>query len=281
MPQLTARVLREVLAGDVPDDALELADELLQVGGVEVEVAAGALRGLRLVEGVLEPFAGHVEHGPAEHLHQPAVGVPGETLAAGVPGQPVDRLVVQPDVQDRLHHSGHRELRPRPDRHQQRVVRLAQQAPGPRLECGQVCLDLLGELDRLGARGEELPAGLGRDDEARRHRKPEIGHLGKVGALASQEVLLVLVALGEVANVRRHIDPLVIKHRLQPGSMPYDAPPPQEQDRTKGFSAPAVITAPWSSGTCAGRGTTRRPAPARWWGSPAVRGGGPPDAAAG
>ena len=43
--------------------------------------------------------------------------------------------------------------------------------------------------------------GLGGDREARWHRQPEVGHLGEVGALAPEQVALVLVALCEVEHV--------------------------------------------------------------------------------
>jgi hypothetical protein len=48
------------------------------------------------------------------------------------------------------------------------------------------------------------PAGLGGDDEPGRHRQAQVGHLGQVGTLAPQQVLLVLIAFGEVVNELRH-----------------------------------------------------------------------------
>ena len=69
-------------AGLLLHDGLEPADDVLEVLGVQVEVELGALLALDLVEGVLEQLAVDVEDGLAEHLDQPAVGVPGEPLAA-------------------------------------------------------------------------------------------------------------------------------------------------------------------------------------------------------
>ena len=51
---------------------------------------------------------------------------------------------------------------------------------------------------------EVRPARRRRDREARRHRQAQVGHLGEVGALATQQVLLILVALGEVVDVGAH-----------------------------------------------------------------------------
>ena len=51
-------------------------------------------------------------HDVAEHVDQPAVGVVGEPLVAGRVGEADDRLVVQAEVEDRVHHARHR-ARPR------------------------------------------------------------------------------------------------------------------------------------------------------------------------
>jgi hypothetical protein len=52
-------------------------------------------------------------------------------------------------------------------------------------------------------------AGLGGDREARRDGKAQVGHLGEVRAFAAEEVLEVLVALGEVVNELRSADSTV------------------------------------------------------------------------
>src|SRR5262249_35638385 len=54
------------------------------------------------------------------------------------------------------------------------------------------------------ALGEVMTAGLGADDEARWYGQAKVGHLGEVGTLAAEEVLHVLVALGEVIDKLRH-----------------------------------------------------------------------------
>ncbi len=65
----------------------------------------------QMIERVLEQLALDAHHRLAEHLDQPTVGVEREPLVVGLLGQTQDRLVVEPDVQDRVHHPGHRELR--------------------------------------------------------------------------------------------------------------------------------------------------------------------------
>jgi hypothetical protein len=212
--ELLARVLREVAAALLADDRLEPADDVLEVLGVEVQVGLGALLALGLVEGVLEQLAVDVEDGLAEHLDQPAVGVPGEALAAGLGGQPAHRLVVEADVEDGLHHPGHRGGGPGAHRHQQRVRRVAERLAHRLLQRRQVLGHLVGQLRRGAAVLEVEAAGVGGDGEPGGHRQPQVGHLGQVGALAAQQVLLVLVALAEV------VDP-----RGRPGTAAHRAPP--------------------------------------------------------
>jgi len=53
------------------------------------------------------------------------------------------------------------------------------------------------------------PAGVRGDDETGGDGKTQVGHLGQVGALAAQQVLQVLVALGEVVDELRHCDALL------------------------------------------------------------------------
>ena len=140
---LLARVLRELPAGLLDHDVLVDRGQRLQVLRVELGVTGHALGLLGRVDRVLEVRAVDVEHGLAEHLDQPPVGVPGEPLVAGLLGQAVDRLVGQADVQDRVHHARHGELRAGADADQQRVVGVAELAPDAGLEVAQVPGDFL------------------------------------------------------------------------------------------------------------------------------------------
>ena len=78
-----------------------------QVLGVQVGVHSGACRPLGLVEDVIHLLAGDVEHDAAEHAHKASVGIPGETLVVRLARQAVDGLVVQAEVEDRVHHARH------------------------------------------------------------------------------------------------------------------------------------------------------------------------------
>jgi hypothetical protein len=201
---LLPRVLRELTARVHLHEFLESLHDPVQVARVEVEIVLRALGPLRLLDRVLEGLTIDAEHGLAEHLDQAAVGVPGEPLAARLLGQATHRLIGQADVQHRLHHAGHGELGPRPDADQQRVGRVAELPAHLLFQLPQVLADLAGEPVRDGALTQVLAAGLGGDDEPRRHRQAQVGHLRQIRALAAEQVLQVLISLSEVVDELRH-----------------------------------------------------------------------------
>ena len=202
--QLLPGLLREVAAGLLAHDLLERADQLLQVVGVQVEVVLDALGLLGVVDGLLERLAVDVQHGLAEHLDQPPVGVPGEPLVAGLLGQALHRLVRQADVEDRVHHARHRELRTGPDADQQRVSRVTELAAHRRLKLPEVLGDLAVQLGGRASVAQEGAAGFGGNNEPGRDRKTYVGHFGQVGTFTTQQILLVFIAFGEVINELRH-----------------------------------------------------------------------------
>ena len=201
---LFAGVGREGAAGPVGDDLLEAIDETAEVVGVEVEVVGDALGLLGLLDRLFEEVAVDVLDRLAEHLDEAAVGVPGEALVAAPFGQAEDGLVVEADVEDGLHHARHGEPGPRTHAHQEWVVGAAQSAPHLLLQTHEVGLDLFVQAVGHAAVVEVVPARLGGDGEAGGNREAEVGHLGEVGALATEKILHVLVALGERVDVLGH-----------------------------------------------------------------------------
>ncbi len=184
----------------VADDVLELGRQLAQVVGGQVRVLRGAVGLLGGLERVVEALALHVHDDPPEHLDEAPVGVPAEALVAGQRDEPVERLLVEPEVEDRVHHPGHRELGARADGHEQRIGSVAEALAGLRLDLVDRLEDVVPEPVReLLAGGEVVVAGLGRDGEAGRHRKAGVGHLGEAGALAAEQVAHRGVALGLTA----------------------------------------------------------------------------------
>ena len=79
-------------------------------------------------------------------------------------------------------------------------MRVAKPASDLVLQRSQCHRDLDPQLVRLPTLLQVMPARLGGDREPGRDRQTQTGHLGQVGALAAEQVLLVLIALREVED---------------------------------------------------------------------------------
>ena len=200
--QLLARVLREAAAGRLLVDRFEARDELREVVRGQVDVLLGAALLLQLRELLLEPVAVDPVDRLAVHLDQAPVGVVGEAAVAGALCQTLDRLAVEPDVQDRVHHPRHRDRRARAHRDEQRVVPVAEPLARALLERLDVLLDLVDEpFGQLPARAHVVAARLGRDRETRGHGDAELGHLRQPDPLAAQKLAPAVGWLVEVEHV--------------------------------------------------------------------------------
>ena len=124
--QLIERALRKVLAGLFPDQLLVLGDDFLAALRAEFVIELDLLALLDGVEDVLELLLGNVEHDVAEHLDQAAIGVVGKARIVAELGQRFDSLVVEAQVENRVHHAGHGELRAGADGNQQRIFARAE-----------------------------------------------------------------------------------------------------------------------------------------------------------
>ncbi len=153
---------------------------------------------LERLERLVELGGRDVEHDPAEHGHEAAPGVVAEALVAGQLDQAADGVLVEAQVEDRVHHPRHAEGRPRPHADQQRVLRVAEALARLLLQRGHVRQHVVPQARRqLLAGGVVGVAGLGGDGEAGRHRQAGIRHLGQSGALAAEQAAHLRVALGK------------------------------------------------------------------------------------
>ncbi len=187
-PELLLRVLGKGPTGVLLDGLRVAADQGSPVFAIELRVQGDAPGGLQRLEVILEAIVGNLEHDLAVHVHETAVAVVGKALA-GELREPDHRFVVQTQIQDGVHHAGHRDPGTRANRDEERVFRIAEARADQLLDPGHRGQRLL--LDRAAQstpRLLELAAHLGGDGEARRHRNAEEGHLREVRALSSQEL---------------------------------------------------------------------------------------------
>ena len=209
--QLLERVVGEVHAGDLRDDALEPADETLEVRRGQRRVDGDAPVLHQVLERFLEVLTRDVEDDLAEHLHEASVRVVREALVVGLAGETLHRLVVEAEVEDGVHHPRHRERRPRADRDEQRVGTVTEALAHVGLERDPGRGDLVHQTVGQGVLGRHVRLARVRGDgEARRDRQTEVGHLGQVRPLAPEQVLLLLGALTEGIDVLHGCsDPLI------------------------------------------------------------------------
>ncbi len=166
----------EVLAGH----RLQLVRRQL---GIELHprTLAGRLQDL------LELVERHLEHDVAVHLNQPPVAVTHEAGVTAALDHPVDDLVVETQIEDRVHHSRHRHRAAGAHRQQHGVGPIAELLAVQLLEPSELVVELLAHARRVGvAIPVVVLAGLGGDREPGRNRYSQAAHLGQAGALAPQ-----------------------------------------------------------------------------------------------
>ena len=191
---------------------LKLLGQLFQVVGVQLGIQLDAFFFLHLVDELFKILFAHFHHNVGIHLDKPAIAVVGKTGVIGDFGKRLHDLVVQTQVENGVHHAGHRGPGAGTDGNQQRVLRVAEGLAGNLLHLGQIFIDLV--LDILGdllAVFIVPGAGLGGNGEALGHRHTKIGHLGQVSAFAAQQLPHIPVALREKVNVLMHCDTLLMR----------------------------------------------------------------------
>ena len=124
--KLPEGVLRKAALGFLLDKGLKLLDEASQVAGGKIAVELRFLLFLDAFEDGLEIIFADIEYDAAKHLNEAAVAVAGEARVARLAGENFDRFVVQAEIQNGVHHAGHREFRAGANAQQQRVLPIAE-----------------------------------------------------------------------------------------------------------------------------------------------------------
>ncbi len=169
-------------------DLLEPVDHLLQIVNRQVGVRIHSPPIAHLGEGVFEGFVCDVEDHRAEHLDETAIGVEHEVSILGDIDHALDDVVVEADVEHRVHHPGHGELGTRAARHEQWIGRITEALAGFPLHMLQRIHDLRPHVVRKLLAGVEVRvARFGGHRETGRHRDPDPGHLPEIGPLSTEE----------------------------------------------------------------------------------------------
>ena len=203
-PELVPGAFGEVAAGKVLDSGLEFYNECLEVLDVQFDVKLDAFGLLDLFHDSLEgvdvslALGLHAEYDVAVHLHETAVAVPGEAGVAAHLGQALYGGVVHTQVEDGVHHAGHRGAGTRAYRYEEGIGGIVEFFAGELLNVSDGHFDVIAEtfyhfvLTKLSVLG----AHFGGDGETGGHGHAQKVHLGQVGAFTAKEVAHRGVALG-------------------------------------------------------------------------------------
>ena len=154
--QLELRIMREdgLAAGDlelgiqggldvIREDALEGLDKLLKVLGRKLGIDANTGDQAGLGQGVLEQVGINTHNDVGEHLDKAAVAIPGKTRILRLGDEPLNGVVVEAQVEDRVHHTGHGKWSARANRHEQRIIVVTELLATAGLEVGLGGNDLI------------------------------------------------------------------------------------------------------------------------------------------
>ena len=140
---------------------------------------------------------GYTHHHAAVHLDEATVAVVREAGIRGARGEPLYGLVIQAEIQNRIHHAGHRFACAGAHRQQQRVVAIAEAFTLLLLHFSDRRFDVGGQLCRVAALVVvEVAADVGADGESGRNRKTDRRHLGQICALAAEQIAHRAAAVG-------------------------------------------------------------------------------------
>ena len=194
-------------SGGYTADNLNVAKYSETTSRLNTRADVGIFKDLALVLRMptLEQVMADAQHHVGIHGDEAPIAVQGEAPVAGQLGQPLHRLVVQAQVQNRVHHARHGRPRARAHRHQERVGHIAERLAGQGLDLRQRRLHLGVQVGRIGlSLGVIVDARLGGDRETGRHRQAQRGHLRQIGALAAEQILHRSVAVGGPAAETVH-----------------------------------------------------------------------------
>jgi len=123
--ELLKGVLGEVATGAVLIELLVVADDTVQGFPGDLIVKLGALPALIPLKDALKLPVGDAPDNITKHLDEAPVAIKGKASVLRLPFQGLYRLIVETQVQDGVHHAGHRDNSPRPHRDQQWIAAAA------------------------------------------------------------------------------------------------------------------------------------------------------------
>ena len=189
-------VEREGLTALLVDHLLVFGDDALPVGGGECRIFRDAGVDLGGFDDLFEAMMVDAEHDGAVHLDEAAVAVPGEAGVAAGGFEAADGVVVEAEVEDRVHHAGHGDAGAGADGDEKGLLLVAELEADGLLDGGEGGLDLFPEVRRIVAViVVEGGADFGGDGKARGNGQANGGHFGEVRAFPAEQIAHIGAAL--------------------------------------------------------------------------------------
>ena len=194
--QLDLGILRELFSHLLRIDRFVLRDDCLQILSLELCVIHIAVSFLLSFENAVEIGLAHAHYDVGEHLDESSVGIVSESRIAGLGRKALDRDIIETEVQDRIHHTGHGCSCAGTDGNKKRILRVAELLALNAFEPLESFKDLLRcvLVDGL-AVIVIVRACLSGNGETVRDRKTDVGHLRQVRALAAEKIAHVGIPL--------------------------------------------------------------------------------------
>ena len=199
--QLHGRFLGKILANGFFINRLKAFDQLFHIVDIQVNVELYAFFLFDLIDDFFKSGFGHFHYHVREHLDKTAVRVVGKAGIFSFLRKAFHGNIVQPQIQDGIHHAGHGNTGAAANRYQQGIVIVAENfsvflfQPAQGLE--NLPLDLVGNF----AAGFIIICARFRcDGKTHRDRQAQIGHLRQVGPFASQQFFHLRVAFMKTVN---------------------------------------------------------------------------------
>jgi hypothetical protein len=198
-------ILRERVSRFFLHHFLIAGNHFLQVRGGQLGVQFGLGFFLLSIEDRFEIVLGNFQHHAAIHLDEAPVAIVSEARILALGFQRLHGYVVQPQIENRVHHARHGELGARAHADQQAVGGGAQFLSHAFFEQTQGFVHLLVHLDGNLVLVREVDiADLRGDGEARRHGQLGARHFRQSRALAAENVFHLSVAVSR--SVAERVD---------------------------------------------------------------------------
>ena len=131
-------------------------------------------------------FGFYFHHNASVHLEETTVGVPRKLCIAGLLGKRFNNLVVNPEIENSIHHAGHRLTGTGAHRKQKGILEITKFFAHGLFDLGNICLNL--GIESLGVFLTVvviISANFSGDRETSRNGNSNAAHFGKIGALTA------------------------------------------------------------------------------------------------